>query len=123
MRAFSQNVIAVSSGSGTGATSASAINSIGRLASSGRISRTLFGFVVASRSLAPKDRADDGALLVDQIVNALVGEGEQAVECFRAERLRFGRALDLDEPAVAGLDDVHVDIGLRIFLVREIEQR
>jgi hypothetical protein len=60
--------------------SASETNSIGRSASSGRISRTLSGFVVASRSLTAKDWTDDGALLVDQIVDALVGEGKKPGE-------------------------------------------
>ena len=40
-----------------------------------------------------------------------------------AERRGLGRALHLDEPAVAGLDDVHVDVGARVLLVGEVEQR
>ena len=39
-----------------------------------------------------------------------------------AERLTLGRALDLDEAAVARLDDVHVDVGGRVLLVVEVEQ-
>ena len=35
----------------------------------------------------------------------------------------FGRALQLDEPAVAGLDEVHVDLGPRVLVVGEVEQR
>ena len=35
----------------------------------------------------------------------------------------LGGALHLDEPAVAGLDDVHVDFGLGVLLVGEIEHR
>ena len=40
-----------------------------------------------------------------------------------AERHRFRRALHLDEPAVAGLDDVHVHVGAGVVVVGEVEQR
>ena len=46
-----------------------------------------------------------------------------AVERVLVERLALGGALHLDEAAVAGHDDVHVDVGLRVLLVGEIEQR
>src|SRR5690349_6696382 len=112
MRAFSQNVVPVSSGSGIGSTSASVTSSTSRPSSSGRISRTLFGFVVAIRNLTAKDRPDQLALFSDQVGDALVGEREQARQRVAAERLRFRGALDLDEAPVARLDDVHVDVGL-----------
>ena len=53
----------------------------------------------------------------------VAGQDEQAVERLLVERLAFGGALDLDEAAVAGLDDVHVDLGLRVLLVGQVEQR
>src|SRR5689334_18824428 len=121
MRAFSQKVAPFSSGSSTRGTSASVISSIGMPSSSGRISRTLFGFVVASRKLAAKDRCHDLALLVDQIVDAFVRERQQTVQRLGPERFFLRGPLDLDEAAVARLDDVHVDVGLRIFFIREIE--
>src|SRR5215204_4273886 len=118
MRAFSQNVGALSSGSGIGSTSARPIRSHGRPLNSGRISRSLLGFVVAIKSLptvafakvgsAAQDRSDDRALFGDQIVDALVGERQQARQRIGAERLGLGGALNLHEPSVARLDDVHV---------------
>ena len=53
----------------------------------------------------------------------MIGQVEQRVERVAAERHRFGRALHLDEAAVAGLHDVHVHVGARVLLVGEIEQR
>ena len=56
---------------------------------------------------------DDRALLLDQLPDAEVGEIEQRHQRVAPERDRFRRSLHLDEPAVAGLDDVHVDVGAR----------
>ena len=53
----------------------------------------------------------------------LVGERHQRVERAFVERFPFGRALQLDEPAVAGLDEVHVDLGPRVLVVGQVEQR
>ena len=53
----------------------------------------------------------------------LSAERQQLVERLPLERRPFRRALHLDEPAVAGLDDVHVDVGARILVVGEIEHR
>ena len=58
-----------------------------------------------------------------ELADALVGELDQRRRARAVERLPFGRALHLDEPAVAGLDDVHVDVGARVLVVGEIEQR
>ena len=41
----------------------------------------------------------------------------------RVERHALGRRLHLDEPAVAGHHDVHVDVGGRVLGVVEVEQR
>ena len=48
---------------------------------------------------------------------------EQPVERFASERNRLGRALDLDEPPIAGLHDVHVHLGARVIFVGQVEQR
>ena len=56
-------------------------------------------------------------------VMPLSASASKPVERVAAERLGLRRALDLDEAAVAGLDDVHVDVGLRVLFVGEIEQR
>ena len=42
---------------------------------------------------------------------------------FARERLSFGRALDFDEAAIAGADDVHVHFGARVLVIFQIQQR
>src|SRR5688572_13525135 len=133
MRAFSQKVAPVSAGSAAGPTSASVTMSMGRSASSGPISRTLFGLVVAMRilgtperwrtRLAAKDRLHDCALFRDQIGDAFVGQREQAGESIGPERFGLRGTLNLDETAVTCFDDIHVDIGFRVFFVGEVEER
>src|SRR5262249_40709498 len=66
--------------------------------------------------------ADDLALLLDQRLDAFVREAHQRVERAAIEGLSFGGALQLDEAAVARLHEVHVDLGLRILLVGQVEQ-
>src|SRR6185295_14651827 len=66
-------------------------------------------------------RPDDRALDGDQLAYALLGEAEQGVEAGAIEGCCLGYSLDLDEPAAAGLDDVHIDFGAGILFVREIE--
>ena len=51
------------------------------------------------------------------------GEREQLVEVGARERRALGGRLDLDEAAVAGHDDVRVDLGGRVLGVVEVEQR
>src|SRR5687767_5457828 len=133
MRAFPQNVAPVSSDSATGPTSASVTMSMGRSASSGLISRSLCGLVVAmrivgtpepwQRPLAAKDRLHDSALFCDQVGDAFVCQREQPRERIRPERLGLRGPLYLDETAVARLDDIHVDIGFGVFFVGQVEQR
>ena len=67
--------------------------------------------------------ADDRALLLDQLPDSRIGEIHQREQRVAAEWYPFGRALHLDEPAIAGLHDVHVDLGARVVFVGEIEQR
>ena len=45
----------------------------------------------------------------------------QDVEFDTAEGLVLGCALDLHEAVVAGADDVHVGLGLDVFLIGEVE--
>ena len=75
------------------------------------------------RRRAPDQVTDDRALLLDQLPDAAVGQVEQRVQRFAPEGHRFGGSLDLDEAAVAGHHDVHVDFGARVVLVFEVEQR
>src|SRR5256714_10127135 len=51
------------------------------------------------------------------------GELEQLVQLLARERLLLSGRLNLDEPSATGHDDVHVDLGGRVFCVVEIEQR
>ena len=51
------------------------------------------------------------------------GERQQVVEVGARERRALGGRLDLDEAAVAGHDDVGVDLGGRVLRVVEVEQR
>ena len=57
------------------------------------------------------------------MLDSLVGQPEQFIHLFTREWRTFGGALNFDEPAVAGADDVHVHFGARIFVVFQIKQR
>src|SRR5690348_5564421 len=61
-----------------------------------------------------------GLLLADQAAAAR-SEIEQLAERVPREGIFFRRRLHLDEPAVAGHDDVHVGVGVGILGVVEIE--
>src|SRR5437868_9049329 len=67
--------------------------------------------------------ADQRGLFLDQLSDPKIGEVEQLEQGVAAERDGLRRALYFDEPAVAGFDDVHVDVGLAVVLVGEVEQR
>src|SRR5262245_54714435 len=66
---------------------------------------------------------DDLTLFRYQRLDALVRQAHLGVGLAAVEGQAFRRALQLDEAAVARLDDVHVDLGFRVFLVGQIEQR
>src|SRR5438270_1186286 len=69
------------------------------------------------------DRLHRLTLRQDDLVDTRGGQVEQLVELAAAERSALSRRLDLDQPPVAGHDDVDVDLGGRVLLVVEIEQR
>src|SRR5882724_3685566 len=48
---------------------------------------------------------------------------EQLIQALARERLSLGGRLHLDEASLPGHDDVHVDLGTRVFRVVEVEQR
>src|SRR5439155_13487402 len=54
---------------------------------------------------------DDGALFLDELLDAVIGEREQRQQRIVSEWHRLGRSLNLNESAVAGLHDIHVDVG------------
>ena len=64
-------------------------------------------------------RRDRPALLRCSAVSSAMASlpsAVSAIELLGRERLRLGRALDLDELSVAGHDEVHVDLGLAVLL-------
>src|SRR3954453_6504489 len=58
-----------------------------------------------------------------QVVEPRDGEVEQLVEARTVERHLLRRRLDLDEASVVRHHDVHVDVGVRVLGVVEVEQR
>src|SRR5438876_6921324 len=48
---------------------------------------------------------------------------EQLIQALARKRLSLGGRLHLDEASLPGHDDVHVDLGTRVFRVVEVEQR
>src|SRR5258706_11923110 len=98
-----------------------------------RISRSFPGFVVATSScrirvrrterppLLSEDGADVAALQSDQLANARIPEIKEAVERLASERHRFRGSLQLDVQSGARLYDVHIDVGLRVLDVREVQ--
>src|SRR5436190_11771073 len=69
-----------------------------------------------------KGSLDGGTLLLADLLDRHPGELEQLVELRTRERVALRRRLHLDEPAVAGHDDVQVDVGGRVLRIVEIEQ-
>ena len=81
-----------------------------------RVARTSLTAAGAAMRRAPATRA--------QLARCpLRGEREQLVEVRARQRRALGGRLDLDEPALAGHDDVRVDLGGRVLGVVEVEQR
>src|SRR3954471_238902 len=71
-----------------------------------------------------RTRCIDGLLLrAAELVDPGRGEVEQLVEPGTGERHALGRRLHLHEPPVARHHHVHVDIGVRVLRVVEVEQR
>src|SRR5262245_5513297 len=62
-------------------------------------------------------------LQVAKLADAGFGELEERREVVIAKRRFFTRALDLDEPATASHDDVHIDVGIDVLGIFEIEYR
>src|SRR5271165_2530 len=84
-----------------------------------RNSRSLPGLVVAQyRSKSGSERL---FLDFEKLGDALTGEGEEAGEFRVVEGDFLGGGLELDESAGTGHDDVHVDVGARVFVVAEVE--
>ena len=63
-----------------------------------------------------------GLLLGDQVLHALFGERDHLRQLLVVEDLVFGGGLDFDHFVAGGHDEVHVDVGARVFFVGEVEQ-
>ena len=90
-------------------------------------SASLPGLFEARTSLTPRTgrRAPPSAArcAATSSRDALAGEREQRVHLGAREGRALGRALQLDEAAGAGHDDVHVGVAGRVLDVLEVEQR
>ena len=66
---------------------------------------------------------EKGRLQRGEFFQAFLREGEQGLELLAGERGFFAAALDFDELAAAGHDDVGVDLGVFVFGIGKVEQR
>src|SRR6476620_7532571 len=62
-------------------------------------------------------------LQIDQLHHALLGERQQVEELLLGERNFLGCALHLDDPSIAGHDDIGVGVGLGVLGIVEVEHR
>src|SRR5690606_32331074 len=65
---------------------------------------------------------EERGLETGDLVEALLGERDQAGELLLRKRGFLAGALDLDEAAAAGHDDVEVHLRVLVLDVREVEQ-
>ena len=72
---------------------------------------------------APRSAGDRRLLHGGDARHAAGGQVEQPVERLARERLALGGGLHLDQTALAGHHDVHVERGRRVFFVVEVEPR
>ena len=79
--------------------------------------------VVARGEQEPHGSAQRGFLRGAQAFDAGLREREQLVEVGARERRALRRGLDLDQPALAGHDDVRVDLRARVLGIVEVQQR
>src|SRR6478735_7264969 len=127
--AFSWKLRPVSATSGTSGNSSTPTRSTASPASARiRLSSTTLCALRVARTTVGRDAtarsAREGrALERGQVGAAAGGEVEQRVEHLAVKRLGLGGALDLDEAAVAGHDDVHVGVGAHVLLVVQVEAR
>jgi len=63
------------------------------------------------------------SLYLKQLINSGIRKDQHCVHLFAREWFAFGCALEFDELAGSGADDVHVDVGVGIFGVGEVQDR
>ncbi len=66
--------------------------------------------------------AEDGALRGEELVEAAFCEIEQGIELGAGVTALFRGGLGLDEAAIGGHDDVHIDFRLGVLFVTEVEE-
>ena len=62
-------------------------------------------------------------LNLKQFINTYLSQQQHFVHLFAGKRFAFGGALNFDEFAGAGADDVHIDFGGGIFGIGKIDDR
>src|SRR5229473_6462006 len=62
------------------------------------------------------------SLRPNQLLDSLSSQLQQLIHLFAREWLSLGRALDFDEAAIPGANDVHVHFGARVFVIFQIKQ-
>ena len=67
--------------------------------------------------------AQNRSLRREDSLQATFGQVQQAVELRSGVASFFRRRLGLDQASIGGLDHIHIDFGLRVFFITEIEQR
>ena len=132
-RAFSANVAPVSGSSGNSGTSASPSTRIPATSAASSIRRSSTSLpglrVASSTSVMPGAVRDErgvrgrerGTLRGHQLGDAAQRDVEHGVEGAPGERRALPRALDLDQRARVGRDDVRVDLGAGVLLVGQVQ--
>ena len=69
----------------------------------------------AHGGLLVQEMANELTLEREQLADAAIAKVQKPVQCLPAEGQRFRRSLELDVEPRSRLDDIHVDIGFRVF--------
>jgi hypothetical protein len=57
----------------------------------------------------------------EDLLQPLSGQSQEGLEIFVTEIMLFPSGLDFDEPSGSGHDDIHIDLGIAVFRVIQIE--
>src|SRR5690349_21340706 len=76
----------------------------------------------SSSSLAQRKVLQDAPLASDQCFNSSAGELHHFLELGIIKRVLFRRGLNFHDFSSAGHYEVHIDFGLRVFFISQIEQ-
>jgi hypothetical protein len=59
----------------------------------------------------------------EDLLQSLSGQSQEGLEIFVTEIMLFSSGLDFDEPSGSGHDHIHIDLGIAVFRVIQIEDR